>query len=327
MRAAKVETRFTKMFNIDYPIISAPMFLVSSVETVVATGQAGGLGAFPAFNYRPIENYAKAIKDIKSQSSAPFAINIIVQSSNKFLEQHIEHALENEVPMIITSLGGPKEVIKRAEGTKTKIFCNVVGLEHAKKVADLGADGLISAGAGAGGHAGETSPFALIPYLKKHVDLPLIAAGSIVDGKGMAAALALGADAIYMGTRFIASKESTVDQDYKNAIINAHPQDIVNTAQVDGFPGNFIRTPLLEKMGIEPGLIESLASHNKKVKRAISLFRAGKSLLAPDKTKVSYKTVYSAGHGVAMIDEILSADEIIQNTVNEYRQLLQNLPK
>lgn len=327
MRQPKIETAFTKMFAIDYPIISAPMFLVSSVETVVATGQAGGLGSFPAFNYRPAEKYRDALLDIKKQCSAPFAVNIIVQSSNKFLDQHIDYALENEVPMIITSLGGPKEVIRRAQGTKTKIFCDVVGLEHAKKVADLGADGLIAVGSGAGGHAGDTSAFALIPYLKQKVDLPLIAAGSIVDGKGMLAAFGLGADAVYMGTRFIASKEAQVSADYKNAIVGAGPEDIVNTDKVDGFPGNFIRTPLLEQLGIEPGFIETLARQNKRVKRAISLFRAGKSLLAPDKTKASYKTIFSAGHGVGLIDEVLSVDEIIQNTVREYRELSSKLPR
>ena len=327
MKAAKISTKFTEMFGVDYPIISAPMFLVSSVETVVATGQAGGFGTFPAFNYRPAEKYNEALKDIKSQCSAPFGVNIIVQSSNKYLDAHIDHALENEVPMIITSLGGPKEVIRRAQGTKTKVFCDVVGLEHAKKVADLGADGLIAVGSGAGGHAGDTSPFALIPFLKQQVDLPLIAAGSIVDGKGMLAAFGLGADAVYMGTRFIASKEAQVSADYKAAIVDASPEDIVNTDKVDGFPGNFIRTPLLEQLGIEPGLIETIARQNKKVKRAISLFRAGKSLLAPDKTKASYKTIFSAGHGAGLIDEVLTIEEIIQNTVNEYRDLASKLPK
>lgn len=327
MAREKIKTAFTEMFDIDYPIVSAPMFLVSSVETVVATSNAGGLGTFPAFNYRPMENYRKAIRDIKSQTNKAFGVNIIVQSSNKFFNEHLDIALEEEVPLIITSLGGPKEVIRRAEGTNTKVFCDVVGKEHAKKVEDLGAHGLIAVGSGAGGHAGETSPFALIPYLKEHSNLPLLAAGSIVDGKGMLASFGLGADGIYMGTRFIASKEAQVSEDYKKAILGAEPKDIVNTAQVDGFPGNFIRTPLLEKIGLEPGLLESIAGQSKKIKRAISLFRAGKSLLAPEKTKASYKTIFSAGHGAGLIDEVLSIEEIINQSVDEYRALKNKLPK
>lgn len=321
-----IKTKFSEMFNIEYPIVSAPMFLVSSVETVVATCKAGGLGTYPAFNYRPMDNYRKSLQDIKKQTDKAFGVNIIVQKSNKSFDEHLDIALEEEVPLIITSLGGPKEVIKRAAGTNTKVFCDVVGLEHAQKVADLGCDGLIAVGTGAGGHAGETSPFALIPYLKSKIDLPLIAAGSIVDGKGMAASFSLGADAIYMGTRFIASKEAQVFNEYKEAIVKAAPEDIVNTDMVDGFPGNFIKTDFLKKHGLEPGLLESILRQNKKFARYLAMFRAGKSLLAPEKVKASYKTVFSAGHGVGLIDEILSIQDIIEQTVKEYQKIKVNLP-
>lgn len=326
MKPEKVSTAFSEMFNIDYPIVSAPMFLVSSVETVVATCEAGGLGTFPAFNYRPASEYKKALESIKSQTDKAFGVNIIVQSSNKFLDDHIDMALEAEVPMIITSLGSPKEVLKRAKGTKTKVFCDVVGIEHAKKVQDLGADGLVAVGSGAGGHAGDTSPFALIPHLKQNTGLPVLAAGSIVDGKGMIAALGLGADGIYMGTRFIASKEAQVPPEYKKAIVEAKPEDIVNTDKVDGFPGNFIKTKLLEEIGIEPGFFETIARQNKKIARTIALVRAGKSLMAPEKIKASYKTIFSAGHGVGLIDEVLTIEEIINQTVHEYRDLKSKLP-
>jgi nitronate monooxygenase len=326
-RQAPIKTKVTEMFNIDYPIVNAPMFLVSSVDTVVATAEAGGIGAFPAFNYRPTSEYRKALQEIKSKTDKTFGVNVIVQSSNKYRDEHIDFAIEEEVPLIISSLGSPRELLKRVEGTKTKVFCDVVGLEHAKKVADLGAHGLIAVGSGAGGHAGDTSPFALIPHLKRNLDLPVMAAGSIVDGSGMLAAFGLGADGIYMGTRFIASHEAQVSQDYKNAIINSEPDDIVNTDKVDGFPGNFIKTKSLLDVGIEPGFIETIARQNKKIKRAISLMRAGKSLLAPDKGKASYKTVFSAGHGVGLIDEVLSTEEIIQKTVREYRELKEKLPQ
>jgi nitronate monooxygenase len=208
----------------------------------------------------------------------------------------------------------------------TKVYCDVVGFEHAKKVADLGADGLIAVAFGAGGHAGDISPLALIPNLARMIKLPIIAAGSIVDGAGMAAAFALGASAVYMGTRFIASKEAEVAEKYKNTIVGAVCEDIVNTDRVDGFPGNFIRTKELEALGLEKGLIEEILTKNKRIKRFISLSRAARALFGATDSKVSYKTVYSAGHGVGLIDKVLSIQEIMEKTVKEYKKIKTQLP-
>lgn len=321
-----IKTEFTQQFDVKYPIICAPMFLVSSVKMVVSASEAGGVGTFPALNYRPIERYRQTIKEIKSLTAKPFGINIIVQKSNKYQYKQIEHALEEEVPLIITSLGSPKEVIRLSHEAGTRVYCDVVGFEHAKKVADLGADGLIAVGFGAGGHAGDISPLALIPNLVRMVKLPIIAAGSIVDGAGMAAAFALGASAIYMGTRFIASKEAEIGEDYKKAITRAKSEDIINTDRVDGFPGNFIRTKELEAVGLEKGLIEEILTKNKKIKRFISLSRAARSLFGDMDSKVSYKTVFSAGHGVGLIEEVLSIQEIMEKTVREYKEIKAKLP-
>jgi len=321
-----IKTEFTQQFNVRYPIICAPMFLVSSVKMVVSACEAGGVGTFTALNYRPIERYRQTIKEIKSLTAKPFGINIIVQKSNKYQYKQIEHALEEKVPLIITSLGNPKEVIRLSHEVGTRVYCDVVGFEHAKKVADLGADGLIAVGFGAGGHAGDISPLTLIPNLVRMIKLPIIAAGSIVDGAGMAAAFALGASAVYMGTRFIASKEAEVAEEYKNAITRAKSEDIVNTDRVDGFPGNFIRTKELEAVGLEKGLIEEILTKNKKIKRFISLSRAARSLFGDMDSKVSYKTVYSAGHGVGLIDEVLSIQEIMEKTVREYKEIKAKLP-
>ena len=323
---SSIKTDFTQQFDVRYPIICAPMFLVSSVKMVVGASEAGGVGTFPALNYRPIQRYRQAIREIKEQTEKPFGINIIVQKSNKYQHEQIEHALEEKVPLIITSLGSPKEVIRLAHQVNTKVYCDVTGFEHAKKVADLGADGLIAVGFGAGGHAGDISPFALVPNLAKTVKLPVIAAGSIVDGTGMAAAFSLGACAVYMGTRFIASKEAEVSKRYKNEIVRALSEDIVNTDRVDGFPGNFIRTKELEAIGLKKGLIEEMLTKNKRIKRFISLSRAARSLFGDVNSKVSYKTVYSAGHGIGLIDEVLSIREIIEKTVGEYRAIKAQLP-
>jgi nitronate monooxygenase len=321
-----IKTQVTDHFDIQYPIIGAPMFLVSTIRLVVGVSEAGGLGTFPALNYRPIEKYAEAIDEIQSRTPRPFGINVIVQDSNKFRDQHVDIALEKKVPLLITSLGKPKEVIKRAHAVGTKVYCDVIGVEHAKKVVDLGADGLIAVGSGAGGHAGETSPFALIPLLAKNFDVPVLAAGSIVDGKGMAAAFGLGAQAIYMGTRFIACQEAEVTDEYKQAIVQASAGDIISTDKVDGFPGNFIRTPSLEALGLKTGLIEHMIKKSKKAGKWLALSRAARSLFGSKNSKVSYQKVFSAGHGVGLIDSVDSIQTIMDNTVREYQEIKRNLP-
>ena len=321
-----LKTAFTEQFNIKYPIICAPMFLVSSVKMVVSACEAGGIGTFPALNFRPLEKYHQAIKDIKAQTKKPFGINIIVQKSNKFQHKQLEYAVEEKIPLIITSLGSPKETIRKAHQAGIKVYCDVVGIEHAKKAADQGADGLIAVGSGAGGHAGDISQFALIPKLVKNTKLPVIAAGSIVDGTGLAAAFSLGAAAVYVGTRFIASKEAEVPANYKESILNAQCEDIVNTDKVDGFPGNFIRNKELESLGLKPGIVEAILSKSKRLKRWISLSRAARSLLAGEKSKHSYKTVYSAGHGAGLINQVMSIQEIMDKIVKEYLEIKGRLP-
>lgn len=321
-----LNTAICQLLKMDYPIIAAPMFLVSNEKMVTAASEAGGLGTFPALNFRPIENYRKAIQDIKKTTSKPFGINIIVQKANKHQHEHIDIAIEEEVPLIITSLGSPKSILEKVKGTKTKVFCDVVGLEHAKKVADLGADGLIAVGSGAGGHGGDISLFALIPHLKKHLTLPIIAAGAISDGKGLLAALALGADAVYMGTRMIATHEAPASNDYKNAIVKAQAEQIVNTDRVDGFPGNFILTDSLKPL-LKSNFVDNVLSQNVKIKRWISLLRASKVIFGNPEQKVSYKSVFSAGHGVSAIDSLKSTEDVIYDTMNEYYALLAQIQK
>jgi len=326
MKSQKIETAFSNQFNIEYPIVCAPMFLVSTEKLVTSVSNAGGIGTFPALNFRPIENYRKAIKEIRSQTDKPFGINIIVQKSNKYQTDQIDIALQENVSLIITSLGNPKDVIKLAHQTNTKVYCDVVGIEHAKKVEDLGADGLIAVGSGAGGHAGNISLFVLIPYLVKNTNLPVLAAGGISNGAGMAAALSFGASGVYVGTRFIASKETEVNDVFKEAILKGRSEDIVNTDKVDGFPGNFINTDALKKLGLKKGIIEEIFSKSKKIKKGIALSRAARSLLGKDNSKVSYKTIFSAGHGIGLVDKILPVDEIIQSMVKEYHEIKTQLP-
>lgn len=323
----KLSTKITEMFGMEYPIIGAPMFLVSNKDMVLAASGCGGMGTFPALNFRPISEYEKVVKELKSElNDKPFGINIIVQKSNRFQDDQLKIAIENEVPLIVTSLGNPKDIIEKTRGTKTKVFCDVVNLTHAKKVADMGADGLVVVGSGAGGHGGETSLFALIPWLKQHIDLPMVAGGCMSDGKSLLAALSLGADGIYMGTRIIASEEAQVKNEYKEAIVSSGCDDIVNTDRVDGFPGNFIRTAELEKV-LRPNFVDNVLSQNKKFKRAVSLMRVSQSLFgSQEKNKLSYKNTFSAGHGVGSINEVKKIQDIFWESVAEYRRFKGELP-
>ncbi len=315
----KIETLFTKLFQLDYPIIAAPMFLISDAKLTTAVCKAGGTGVFPAHNFRPVDVLRKEIQKVKGETKSPFGINIIVQESNKHRDEQIEVCLEEGVAFFISSLGDPTPLIKKSQGKGTKVFCDVVNEKHAKKAIDAGADGLVAVSAGAGGHAGDISAFALIPKLKEKFSVPIVAAGSIVNGRTMVAALALGADAVYLGTRFIASEEADAPAEYKKAILDAAMDDIVNTDRVDGFPGNFIKTKSFLKQVPDPGLIEKTLRLSPKLNKAWRLYKASKSLFGKQTDlKASYKTVFSAGHGAGLIYDIRSAENIVYSIAEEY---------
>lgn len=325
----EIPTDFTKLLGIRYPIIGAPMFLVSNVEMVTVVSEAGGIGAFPALNYRPIEEYRVALKKMKSITKKPIGVNIIVNKSNHRQGDDLKYALDAGVELFITSLGSPKEVIREAHKNGAKVISDVTNLDHALKVQDMGADGVIAVGSGAGGHAGPISPVVLIPWLKEKLTIPIVAAGGIVEGKQIAASLALGASAVSVGTRFIASKEAQVDQRYKDAIVASSPEDIVLTNRVSGVPASVIRTPYVEKMGTEfPWLVDQLQkfSKTKKITQAI-IHLLGARALEQAATKPTWKTVWSAGQGVGLIHEIRSCSDIMEDLIRDYAKTVNALPK
>ena len=287
---APITTDFTRLFNIKYPIIGAPMFLVSNVEMVVAISEAGGLGTFPALNFRPIEAYAAALKQIKSRTRHPAGVNIIVNKGNPRQSEDLKYALDAGVEFFITSLGNPKTVIEEAHKNGAKVFCDVTNVTHAKKVQDLSADGVIAVAVGAGGHAGSISPLVLIPWLKKELSIPVVLAGGVAGGEGLTAALALGACAVSVGTRFIACHEANVDPAYKQAILRATPDDIVMTSKISGTPASVINNEYV------------------------------RSLSSPQKP--SWKSVWSAGQDVGLIDEILTCREIVEQMAQQYHDRL-----
>lgn len=325
----KIETTFTKMMNIQYPIIGAPMFLVSNPDMVVAISEAGGIGTFPSLNYRPEEKFREALTEIKSRTKKPIGINLIVNKSNTRAKPDLKTALDLGVDLFITSLGSPKEVIDEAHKNGAKVVCDVVNLEHAKKVQDLGADGVIAVGAGAGGHAGPVSPIVLVSWLKKKLDIPVIAAGGIADGATMASMLVLGASAVSIGTRFIASTEAKIDPAYKNAIVNSSPEDIVMTTRVSGTPAAVIRTPYIDKMGLElPWYLKVLKNQKLTKKYIVPLIHfMGSKALEEAAMGPTWKTVWTAGQSVGLIEDILPCKQIMENLVREYHECVEKLPR
>ncbi len=324
----KIETSFTKSFGISYPIIAAPMFLVSNTDLVVAASEAGGIGTFPALNYRPLEAYEASLKEIKSRTSKPIGVNIIVNKSNARQKDDLKIALDNGVDLFITSLGSPKDVIEAAHKNGAKVYCDVTNLDHAKKVQDLGADGVIAVGTGAGGHAGPISPLVLIPWLKSELEIPIVAAGGISHGSMIAACLALGASGVSMGTRFIASTEAKVDESYKNAVVSASPEDIVMTTRVSGTPASVINTDYVKKIGTDLPVLLKFLKENKTTKKYIVplIHLMGMKAMENAATKASWKTVWSAGQSVGMIDDIISVQQIFDKLIQEYQESVNQLP-
>lgn len=319
-----IRTSFTELFKIDYPIIAAPMFLVSNEDMVVAASEAGALGTFPALNYRPIEKYAEALRQIRARTKRPIGVNIIVNQSNQRQKEDLKHALDNGVDLFITSLGSPKSVIAEAHRNGAKVVCDVTNLEHALKVQELGADGVIAVGTGAGGHAGPISPLVLIPWLKEKLNIPIIAAGGIAQGSQIAAALALGASAASIGTRFIASVEAGVDAAYKDAVVKSSPEDIVMTTRISGTPAAVIRTPYIDKIGTDlPLALQILKKHPLTKKFVVPLIHlSGMKSLEAAAVKPTWKTVWSAGQSAGLVHEILSCEEIIHKLVSEYHEAI-----
>ncbi|MCB0392206.1 MAG: nitronate monooxygenase [Bdellovibrionales bacterium] len=316
------------MMNCNLPIIGAPMFLVSNEDLVVKVSEKGGVGTTPSLNWRPPDQFEKALKNIKSQTQKPIGVNIIVNQSNPRQKIDLKISLDVGVDLFITSLGNPKEVIKQAHQNGAKVICDVTNLEHALKVQDLGADGVIAVSSGAGGHAGPISPFALIPWLKRELNIPIVAAGAIADGYSMAAAFALGASAVSIGTRLIASKEAQVDTAYKQAIVKSTPEDIILTKRISGTPAAVIRTPYIEKMGTElPFLLEQF----KKIPQAkkivqMFIYSLGSRSLERSAKGLSWKEVWSAGQSVGAINEVLPTEDIIDKLMNEYFMAVKSLP-
>jgi len=304
--------------NLALPVISSPMFTVSYPELVLAQCKAGIVGSFPALNARPPELLGDWLSQMKEELDAhkkanpdavigPIAVNQIVHNSNVRLEQDVATCVKHEVPIFITSLRAPvPEIIDAVHSYGGIVLHDVINMRHAAKALEAGVDGLIVVAAGAGGHAGAQSPFALVGELRRHYQGPIILSGAIATGDAILAAQAMGADLAYIGTRFIASAEANASQGYKDSILNASGSDIIYTNFFTGVHGNYIRESI-QNAGLDP---DDLPVKDKNTMN----FSAGSS-----KAK-AWKDIWGAGQGVGQIDEVLPVAQIVERLKREYDQ-------
>lgn len=310
-----------KLLGIDYPIIVAPMFLISNTRMVKAALDNGVTAAFPALNYRTDSDLRNAFREIREHTTKPFGVNLIVNKSNPKYKGQLETLLELQPAFIITSLGSPKEVIDRCKPAGIKVFCDVVDLTYARKVEALGADAVIAVNSRAGGHAGNIEPKELISMLRDNLSIPIIAAGGIAKGEDIRQVMDWGAAGVSVGTIFIASDETDVSADYKQAIVDYGEKDIVRTTKLSGSPLTVINTPYVKQMGTEATWLERLMHRNKRLKKYIKMFMAFRGMKAVEKaaTGPTYKTLWCAGPAIEHVHAVRPMEEIIQTLIREYK--------
>ncbi len=305
------------------PLIGAPMFIVSGPELVAAQCKAGIVGSFPALNARPQATLGDWIKQIKDETGAyqeshpdepvaPFAVNQIAHSSNARLREDMETCVLHEVPIIITSLRPPEEIVTAVHGYGGLVFHDVINLRHAQKAMEQGVDGIIAVCSGAGGHAGTHSPFALIKEIRREFDGALILSGCITSGSDVLAAQAMGADLAYAGTRFIATEEARAVPEYKEMIVASNAADIVYTSLFSGVHGSYLK-PSIRNVGMDPDNLPEGSKDKMDFSKGA------------DTEAKAWRDIWSAGQGVGGIHEILPVRDLVLQMEQEYRQTLARL--
>lgn len=284
-------TPLSRKLGLTYPIVAAPMFIISNKEMIVAAAEAGILGSMPSLNARTEEAFEADLKWIRSKTDKPFAINVTIGLTDPArLERDVQLCLEYEVPVMITSYGNPTKIVQAAHAKGVTVFHDVIHLHHAKKAEAAGIDAIIGVSQGAGGHAGRINPYVLLPYLRENLSVPIIAAGCISTGEQVAAAISLGAELAYLGTRFIASAECGAAEAYKQRVVDATHEDIVYTDAVSGIHANFIKDTIPDAT-------------------------------APDRSPAAakrWKDIWSAGQGVSLIDSVKPIEQIVEDIVREF---------
>lgn len=314
------------ILKINFPLVMAPMFLVSDERLIKEAIKGGIMGVFPTLNFRQEGELENVLINLNQYLGTygfkgNYGVNLIVQRSNTLYKKHLDICVKNKVPFYLTSLGDPREVIEKAHAYGAKVFCDITGLKHARICFDWGCDGFVAVGHGAGGYAGNNALHVLIPAIKTlYPEKPLIASGGIATGKAMLAMMLLGADGVFSATRFIASTESPVSKEYKEAIVNATMDDIIMTERISGNPTSIINTDYAKKTGYRQNFVERFLSRNRKTRKYYKMlvqFRGMKNLERSIKPG-NYNNLWGAGQSVQEINEILSCEQIIKNFRNEF---------
>jgi nitronate monooxygenase len=314
-----MQTQLTQLLNITYPIIQAPMFLVSNTVMVIEAMKGGIAGCIPALNYRTLEELRASIQELKAAKveGGSFGYNLIVNKSNIKYKEQLRVLCEEGCDFIITSLGSPEETINQAHAVGIKVFCDVTDLKFAQKVESLGADAAICVNNQAGGHRGNYSPEELIKLLKDNISIPVISAGGVGCKADIDRMLSYGADGVSVGSPFIASVETEVTEEYKQACVDYGAKDIVMTQRISGTPCTVINTPYVQKIGTKESKLESILNKNKKLKKWVKMIRFSIGMNATTKaaTQATYKTVWVAGPSIEHTTEILPTKKIIKKLI------------
>ena len=309
--------------RLSIPVIAAPLFIISNPKSVIAQCKAGVVGSFPSLNARPVSQLDEWLDEITSElnshnaanpdkPAAPFAVNQIVHRSNDRLEQDLALCEKYKVPLVITSLGARVELNDAVHSWGGKTMHDIINIKFAHKALEKGADGLIPVCAGAGGHAGTLSPFALVAEIREFFDGPIALSGSISTGGGVLAAQAMGADYAYIGSAFIATEEARASEDYKQGVVKGHAEDIVYSSLFTGVSGNYLRESI-ENAGLDPdNLPESDPS-------AMNFGSGGNT------DAKAWKDIWGCGQGIGSIHKVLSAGAYVHQLAAEYEAAKQRL--
>jgi nitronate monooxygenase len=305
----------TSLLNIDRPLIMAPMFLVSNTEMVIEGMKSGVAGCIPALNYRTLEELRDSILELRAAKvpGGSFGYNLIVNKSNIKYKDQLEVLCAEKVDFIITSLGSPEETINAAHKVGIKVFCDVTDLAFAKKVESLGADAIIAVNNLAGGHRGPQSPEQLIKELNEKTGLPVISAGGVSTKSDLDKMLSYGAIGVSVGSPFIASIESGVSEEYKQACVDYGAKDIVLTEKISGTPCTVINTPYIQKVGTKQTWLERTLNKNKSLKKWVKMIRymMGSNAVTKAATEFTYKTVWVAGPTIEQTTAIRPVSAIV----------------
>ena len=293
--------------RLSLPLIASPMFIVSQPKLVIAQCKAGIVGAFPSLNARPsgvFEDWLQHLNRELTDQDAPFAVNLIVHKTNARLEEDLALCVKYRVPIVITSLGARADVNEAVHSYGGIVLHDVINNMFARKAVDKGADGLIAVAAGAGGHAGILSPFALVEEIRAWFDGPLVLSGAIATGRSIAAAKMMGADLAYMGSAFIATEEANADPEYKQMIVDSSADDIIYSDYFTGVLGNYLR-PSITAAGLDADKLPSASNMD-----IASMAEDGKK---------AWRDIWGAGQGIGAVEKVQTAARFIEELKAQYQ--------